>query len=82
MNIADSEANNILVAKTCGCETTTGKVAYSFVDTYHALSLDRRDIMVAELEACERLLKYAADSERHIVRKEISDLKLALDLMA
>lgn len=81
MNIADSEASNILVAKTCGCETA-GKVAYSFVDTYHALSLDRRDILVAELEACERLLKYAADSERHIVRKEISDLKLALDLMA
>lgn len=81
MNIADSEVNNILVAKTCGCETS-GKVAYSFVDTYHALSVDRHDIMIAELEACERLLKYADESERQIIRKEMADLKLALDLMA
>ena len=80
MNIGDSGVNHIIVAKTCGCKTS-GRVAYSFVDTYHTLCLDRKDIMIAELEACERLLKYADESDRIILEKEIADLKLALDLM-
>ncbi|MGI0019259.1 MAG: hypothetical protein ACREAY_02180 [Nitrososphaera sp.] len=57
-------------------------MAYSFVHTYHALSLDRKEILIAELEACERLLKYADESEGRVVRKEIADLKLTLDLIA
>ena len=81
MNIGYSEANHILDAKTCGCNAS-GRVAYSFVHTYHGLSLERREILIAELEACERLLKYADEQEGQIVRKEIADLKLALDLMA
>jgi hypothetical protein len=81
MNIGYSEVNHILDAKTCGCKTS-GRVAYSFVHTYHALSLDRKEILIAELEACERLLKYADEQEGRIVNKEIADLKLALDLMA
>lgn len=83
MNIGNSEVNNIIVAKTCGSKTSGSRgVTYSFVDTYHALSLHRKDILIAELEACERLLKYADDeSDRIILEKEIADLKLALDLM-
>jgi hypothetical protein len=81
MNIGDSEVNHILVAKTCGCKTS-GRVTYSFVDTYHTLCLDRKDIMIAELEACERLLKYGDETERQIIKKEIDGLKWALDLMA
>ena len=80
MNIADSETSNILVAKTCGCKTS-GRVAYSFVDTYHSLCLDRKEIVIAELQACERLLKYGDELEIKIIKKEIDDLKLALDLM-
>ena len=81
MNIGYSEADHIIDAKTCGCKAS-GRVAYSFVDTTHALCIDRKDIMIAELEACERLLKYAADeSDRIILEKEIADLKLALDLI-
>jgi len=80
MNIGDSEVSHILIAKTCGC-TASGRVAYSFVDTYHALCLDRKEIMIAELQACERLLKYGDESERQIIQKEIDDLKFALDLV-
>ena len=56
-------------------------MANSFVHTYHGLSLERKEILIAEIEACERLLKYADEQEGRIVRKEIADLKLALDLM-
>jgi len=39
-------------------------------------------IISAELEACERLLKYIVDkSEEETIKKEISDLKMALDLI-
>lgn len=80
MNIGDSEVNHILVAKTCGCKAF-GRVAYSFVDTYHTLCLDRREIVIAELQACERLLKYGDEPERRVIQKEIDDLKFALDLI-
>ena len=56
MNIGYSEANHILDAKTCGCKTF-GRVAYSFVHTYHELSIERKEILIAGIEACERLLK-------------------------
>jgi hypothetical protein len=37
--------------------------------------------MYAELEACERLLKYAADADKKTVESEIRELKMALDLL-
>jgi hypothetical protein len=37
--------------------------------------------MYAELEACERLLKYAVDTDKKIVESEIRELKMALGLM-
>lgn len=45
--------------------------------------MDKKYIIQAEIEACERLLKYAInDSERAIIEKEIAELKAALDLMS
>jgi hypothetical protein len=46
------------------------------------LCIDKKDIISAELEACERLLKYTADKEdEETIKKEIAELKMALDLM-
>jgi hypothetical protein len=62
MNISESEVPVKIVAKTCGCrEKNTRKVTYQFIDSYHSLCLDKKDVIYAELEACERLLKYASD---------------------
>lgn len=81
MNIAETEVRSIIVAKTCGCKDSK-KIAYSFTDQYHSLCLDKKDVLVAEMDACERLLKYVQDdSDRKAVEKEISELKMALDLM-
>jgi hypothetical protein len=58
------------------------KVTYSFVDAYHSLCLDKNDIVLAELEACIRLLKYVTDeTDKKTVQTEISELKMAIDLM-
>lgn len=81
MNIADSDASMIIVAKTCGC-TEKRKISYAFSHSYHDLCLDKKDIISAQLEACERLLKYAGDqNDRIALEQEIKELKMALDLM-
>lgn len=74
---------NIVIAKTCGCkENSKSKVTYAFSEEFHSLCMDKKDIIRAEIEACERLLKYAtSESERIVIEKEIADLKTALHLM-
>jgi hypothetical protein len=74
---------NIVIAKTCGCkENNRSKVTYAFSEELHSLCMDKKDIILAEIEACGRLLKYATtESEKAVVEKEIADLKSALDLM-
>jgi hypothetical protein len=83
MNISVTETPIKIIAKTCGCkERKNNKVIYSLTDTYHSLCLDKKDILSAELEACKRLLKNAIDeSERKAIETEISELKMALDLL-
>lgn len=83
MNIVYPEENPI-TAKTCGCrEKNRQKVTYAFSQEFHSLCMDKKYIIQAEIEACERLLKYAInDSERAIIEKEIAELKAALDLMS
>lgn len=82
MNIIQSKNESIVViAKTCGCQNTGSKVTYAFVDQAHALCQDKKDIIQAEIEACERLLAYVEESDRKVVEKEIADLRMALDLM-
>ena len=82
MNIALTEADYDIVAKTCGCKDKNRKVTYSFVDSYHSLCRDKKDIILSEIQACERLLKYAIDeNDKTILEKEIAELKLALDML-
>ena len=82
MNITDSEAPYEITAKTCGCKDNDRKVIYSFVESFHNLSKDKKDIIVSEIEACERLRKYARDDlDKQVIEAEISDLKMALDLL-
>jgi hypothetical protein len=82
VNIAQTEADYDMVAKTCGCKDTKRSVTYSFIDSYHSLCSDKKDIILSEIQACERLLKYTRDeNDKVTVEKEIQELKLGLDLM-
>jgi hypothetical protein len=82
MNIVYLEENPV-IAKTCGCkEKNRQKITYAFSEDSHSLCMDKKYIIQAEIEACERLLKYAInDPERTVIEKEIAELKTALDLM-
>jgi hypothetical protein len=82
MNIANMEDPLKVIAKTCGCKEKQKKVTYSFIDDTHGVCIDKKDIISAELEACERLLKYTAEkTDEEAIKKEIAELKMALDLM-
>jgi hypothetical protein len=83
MNICVTEVPLKIIAKTCRCkEMKNKKVTYSLTDAYHSLCLDKKDILSAELEACERLLKYTTDeSETKTIEREISELKMTSDLL-
>lgn len=70
-----------MTAKTTG-KSSGQRIIYSFSNPEHALGMDKKDIIMAEIEACERLLKYVRDeSERKIAEKEILELRMALDLL-
>jgi len=82
MNIANMGEPLKIVAKTCGCKEKERKVTYSLIDDSHGLCADKRDIISAEVEACERLLKYTIDkTDEKAIRKEVAELRMALDLM-
>jgi hypothetical protein len=78
MNITETETPVRVVAKTCGSKDNNRmKVTYAFVDSYHSLCIDKKDIMYAELEACEKLLKYAVDeSDKKTIQSEIAESKM------
>jgi hypothetical protein len=58
------------------------KVTYTFIDSYHSLCLDKKDIISAEIEACNRLSKYTRDErDKEVIKKEIAELKMSLDLI-
>ncbi|HEX7032714.1 MAG TPA: hypothetical protein VF172_06930 [Nitrososphaera sp.] len=79
MNFIEGD-DQVVEARTCGDQKK--RVAYKFADGFHSLCLDKRDIMLAEISACETLLRACVDEEdRRAVEKEIAELKMALDLM-
>lgn len=82
MNMDYPESTSIVIAKTCGCKANKRKVAYAFLNETHALCVDKKDLIAAQIEACEKLLKYATDEDdRTAVEKEIAELRMALDLL-
>ena len=69
-------------AKTCGCKEKGKSVSYHFVESAHSLCLEKGELILSQIQACERLLKYSKDDDETVVLKdEISKLKLALDLI-
>lgn len=81
LNIAYSDLQ--IAAKTSGCkESSAQKVTYRFLDDYHGLCVDKRDIFEGEMRACESLLKYTQDvSERATLERKIAELRVILSLL-
>jgi hypothetical protein len=83
MNIVEMELVSALVieAKIIG-QKKGRNVIYSVENSYHSTCIDKRGIVLGQVDACERVLKYTSDRiDQIILEKEIADLKLMLDLI-
>lgn len=81
MNIVEVENLFAIEAKTIGLKNSRN-VIYSLVDSYHSTCIDKKDIILGQIQACEKLLRYTRDRiDQIILEKEIADLKLMLDLI-
>ena len=82
MNISNTESPVTILAKTCGCKEKKMKVTDSFIDSYHSICLDKKDIISAEIEACNSLSQYTVDEkDKMAIETEIAELKMSLDLI-
>jgi hypothetical protein len=82
MNIIESEIPYVVEARTCGCKERGHSVSYHFIESSHNLCLEKCELLLAQIQACERLLKYAKDEEEiDVLKEEIAKLRMALDLV-
>ncbi len=81
MNIVKTESQFVIKAKTSGYNKNK-RIRYYFVESVHTLCLDKMEIILAQIQACERLLKYTKDDiDVSAIKKEILELKFTLDLI-
>ncbi|MGN6629726.1 MAG: hypothetical protein ACTHKJ_07585 [Candidatus Nitrosocosmicus sp.] len=81
MNIVKAEQPILIEAKTSGYDKKRS-ISYHFIESSHILCLSKIEIILAQIQACERLLKYAKDKmDLTIIEKETLELKFALDLI-
>jgi hypothetical protein len=81
MNLTDIDSTIQIDAKLCGSSHKRG-IAYSVMEFHHSLYINKKDIILGQIRACELLYKYAIDNlDSNVLRKEILDLKLMLDLI-
>jgi NOL1/NOP2/fmu family ribosome biogenesis protein len=81
MNIVKTEIPHILEAKICGYDKKKN-VSYHLFESSHSLCLDKVQIILEQIQACERLLKYTKDgTDLATIKNEIIELKFALDLI-
>ena len=75
------ESPFVIQAKTVGHKQRRN-VIYSVENSYHRYLIDKRGILLEQIHACERVLKYTDDRIYQIIlEKEIADLKLMLEFI-
>jgi len=60
MNVTDLETLIQIDAKICGSERSR-KIAYSIMDFHLSLYINKKDIILAQIQACELLFKCTTD---------------------
>ncbi|HJU60390.1 MAG TPA: hypothetical protein VJ583_11610 [Nitrososphaeraceae archaeon] len=83
MNILEIEFPFIIEAKTSKINDKTN-IIYSIAEPYHNCCIDKKEIIIEQIKACENLLRFTHNNNKSdslAIEKEISELKLALDLL-
>jgi hypothetical protein len=75
MNISVTDSQLICEAKICRC-IDNKKIVYGFSEPVHGLCIDRKQLVISQIQACRNLLSYTTDkSEFLMIQKEIDELK-------
>lgn len=61
MNLTDLDSTIEIDAKLCG-SSHSRRIAYSVMDFHHSLYINKKDIILGQIRACELLYKYTIDS--------------------
>lgn len=54
--------SSLIVAKTCGCDVEERDSSF-ILESYETFCVDKKNIIMAQLNACDMLLKYTADEK-------------------
>ena len=82
MNVIEAGPSLSIEVKVSRSNNKKSGVIYSFIESSSNVFIDKQEILLAQMNACKRLLKYAIDEKDVIaLNKEISELKLTLDLI-
>lgn len=74
MNISISEPQLICEAKICGCNNN--KIVYGFTESVHSLCIDKKQLILLQIQACRNLLKHTTEKlELRMIEKEIDELE-------
>ena len=81
MNLTELDSTIQVDAKLC--RSLHGKrIVYSVMDFHHSSYINKKEIILGQIRACELLYKYTINTfDRNVLRREILDLKLMLDLI-
>jgi hypothetical protein len=81
LNIIETGTNLNIEAKRYG-EKNSKNIVYSFIGPQHSLCVDKREILLSQIQACERLSKYLKEeTDLKTINNEVSSLKMSLDFM-
>ena len=81
MNIIEVEFPLKIEAKTSKYNEKTS-VIYSVAELQHNFCIDKKEIIMEQIKACENLSRYRTNkSDSLALEREISELKLALDIL-
>ena len=60
----------------------TTNIIYSIAESYHNYCVDKREIIIKQINACKNLSRFTNNkNEKLALEKEISELKLALGIL-
>ena len=81
MNIIETGNLINIEAKLYG-KKNNKNIVYSFMESQHNLCINKREIILSQIQACERLLNYLKEEHDIIaINNEITSLKMSLDFM-
>ena len=76
MNVTDLESLFQIDVKICG-SVKSRKIAYSIMDFHHSIYTNKKDIIFAQITACEQLYKYTADMfDSSVLKKRNIGIKI------